>query len=158
MHPQTDDALFCQNRIPPARIRFLPFCPSLLSPARSLHAPAFPGNPSIHGASPGISAVNFYGEIAPPQGALPSMALLLQVPPQSTPLPPRSRLPRVPFHPWCLPRDLHGQFLRRNRASPGCPSIHGVVAASAPTIPFHRRHSPSIDKTALPPFHRRHSP
>jgi hypothetical protein len=43
------------------------------------------------------------------------MASLLQVPPQSTLLPPRSRLPRVPFHPWCLPRDLRGQFLRRKR-------------------------------------------
>ena len=54
--------------------------------------------------------------------------------PQSTPLPPRSRLPRKPFHPWRLSRDLRGQFLRRNRASPVCPSIYGVVAASAPAI------------------------
>jgi hypothetical protein len=67
------------SAIPPARIRFLPFCPRLPSPACS-------------------------------------------------------RLPRKPFHPWRLPRDLRGQFLRRNRASPGCPSIHGVVAASAPAI------------------------
>jgi hypothetical protein len=65
------------SAIPSARIRFLPFCPRLPSPAHSL-------------------------------------------------------LPRKPFHPWRLPRDLRGQFLRRNRASPGCPSIHGVVAASAP--------------------------
>jgi hypothetical protein len=73
-----------KSRLP--RAPFHPWRCCCKCPRNQLHCPrdpAFPGCPSIHGASPGISTVNFYGEIAPPQGALPSMASLLQVPPRS---------------------------------------------------------------------------
>jgi hypothetical protein len=70
------------SAIPPARIRFLPFCPRLPSPARSLRATAFPGIPSIHGViAASAPAINSIAPTIPPsQGALPSM-----VPPQGSP-------------------------------------------------------------------------
>lgn len=90
---------------------------------------------------------------------------------------PYSCHPRKAFHPWrrCCnsprdPRYLHcphdPRSLHCYRDAPSqepfhpwrrccrCPAINSIAA----TIPFHRRHSPSIDKTDLPPFHRRHSP
>jgi hypothetical protein len=96
---------------------------------------------------------------------------------QSPARPPYSCHPRKAFHPWrrCCnsprdPRYLHcphdPRSLHCYRDAPSqepfhpwrrccrCPAINSIAA----TIPFHRRHSPSIDKTDLPPFHRRHSP
>jgi hypothetical protein len=74
--------------------------------------------------------------LLPSEESLPSMAPLLQFPQRSAlpPLPTRSTLPPLPPR-CCLPRN---------------PSIHGVVAASAPqSTPLPPR-SPSTDGTHLP--------